>query len=951
MLLVRGVYFWSILMCLSCTSFVQAQTNVYNEGATFYILPGTTFSVQGDYQNLPRSVDANFDPQVTNVGEFKVTGNLLNNSGFELFPDNNGVVIMNGSTDQTIAGNSQLTFYDLNLNKSAGVVNLQRNISVENNLSLLSGSLNLNNSYIDLGFSGALELETDNNRVYSTGNGYLNYVVNSNPLISENLGGLGLYLEGDISGGATIQRLHASIVSVSDGSIARMYKVQLMNGDFIQSLKFSYLTPELNGITESGLAIFSSSDNGNTWAKIGGVINTASNFIEVTGQNLTNTIWFTLADANCSTSPTVDLGEPVINFCTGDNIVLDAGNPGNTYVWSTGETTQAISVSTSGNYSVVVRNESGCEGSDTIELIERQIPSSSFTSPIVCVGEATSFNNNSSGEGSLTYSWNFGDPSTNSDISTEVSPPYEYVIPGKYTVELTTESEYGCSDIVLKDVYVAPYPTAEFSVSNTCMGENVVFQNLSDVDSTILSTNGLSFSWDFGDGNISSLQNPSHSYLSEGVYTVSLEVVSNAGCADVIQEQIQIYEAPVVDFDYTAACADEPVFFTNNTTVSSGDLNYTWDFGDGTSSSDINPEKVYTNSGTYQVTLNASTNFGCVKSVTHTVIIQSCEFGDCLNAENQPIVDLGADKGICNGESVTLDAGNLGSTYLWSDGSTNRILNAVNSGTYWVEVTNALGCLARDKVEIVDLTFDLPDTAQICKNSRLFLEVPFFEKASYEWSSLSGVISIQNMLEVSSIGQYFVTVIGSSGCIMKDTIYVINDPNPIAAQFLASSIVDIGDTLQFIDLSYPPPASYEWSFGDGVTSFESDPYHVYLTEGSYDASLIVSDGQCNSTKIKTITVRLLRQQVEEEVLLFTEILKTGLHPNPTHGELNLDITLNKESKVQIGIYDSWGRVLEIKDTSLEEATISFDVSAFAPGVYYLKVLFSGKSKVFRFVNL
>ncbi|MBL6446564.1 PKD domain-containing protein [Fulvivirga sp. 29W222] len=934
-----------------CTALVHAQSTLYNEGAAIYILPGTSLNIQGDYQNEPRSLNANFDPQVTNVGEVRITGDILNNSGFELFLDNNGMVIMNGSMDQAISGNSQLTFYDLNLNKSAGTVNLQRNISVENNLSLSNGSLNLNNSFIDLGFSGVLELETDNNRIYSTGSGYLNYVVNSNPSFSESLGGLGLYLEGDISGGTIIQRLHTSTASVSDGSIARMYKVQLIGGDFIQSLKFSYLTPELNGIAESDLAIYSSSDNGTTWEKLGGIINTASNIIEVTGQNLTNAVWLTLADANCSSAPTVDLGEPVVNFCAGDNIVLDAGNPGNTYLWSTGETTQIISVSSSGTYSVVVSNQSGCENSDTIQLIERQIPSSSFTSAIVCIGETTSFTNTSSGEGNLTHSWNFGDPMTDTDISAQMNPQYEYPSPGKYTVELTTESEYGCSDIELMDVYVAPYPIAAFSVNNACMGENVVFQNLSDVDSTILSTNGLSFSWDFGDGKTSSLQNPSHSYLLEGVYTVSLEVVSNAGCSDVIQEQIQIYEAPVVDFDYTAACADEPVFFANNTTISSGGLNFTWDFGDGTSSSDIHPEKVYTNSGTYQVTLDASTNFGCTKSATHTVIIQSCEFGDCLNAENQPMVDLGADKGICNGESISLDAGNLGSTYLWSDGSTNRILNAVNSGTYWVEVTNALGCLARDEVEIVDLTFDLPDTVKICVNSNLLLEVPFFEKALYEWSSLSGVISSQNVLEVSSIGQYFVTVEGSSGCIMKDTINVINDPKPITARFLASSIVDVGDTLQFIDLSYPSPASYEWSFGDGVSSFESDPYHVYLTEGSYDASLIVSDGQCNSTRIKTITVRLLRQQVEDEVLLFTEILKTGLYPNPTHGELNLDITLNKQSKVQIGIYDSWGRALEIRDTSLEEATISFDVSTFSPGVYYLKVLFSGKSKVFRFVNL
>ena len=127
------------------------------------------------------------------------------------------------------------------------------------------------------------------------------------------------------------------------------------------------------------------------------------------------------------------------NITTCDAVILDAGNPGVEYVWSTGEITQTITVTSSGTYSVTVIDPvSGCEISDTANVTIISAPEASFN--YTTLGLTVFFENTSSGAG--TYFWVFGD----GDGSTEIDPTHTYATEGDYSVTLIVENECGITE-------------------------------------------------------------------------------------------------------------------------------------------------------------------------------------------------------------------------------------------------------------------------------------------------------------------------------------------------------------------------------------------------------------------------------------------------------------------------------------------------------------------------
>jgi serine protease AprX len=149
-------------------------------------------------------------------------------------------------------------------------------------------------------------------------------------------------------------------------------------------------------------------------------------------------------------------------------------------------------------------------------------------------------------------------------------------------------------------------PVADFVGTPTtgCLPLAVSFTDLSSGDIT-------SWSWDFGDGNTSSLQNPSHTYQNAGAYTVSLTVTGTSGSdTETKTDYISVEDIPSADFsgNPVTGCAPLGVNFTD---LSSGNPNqWSWDFGDGGSSNLQNPNHTYQNAGTYSVTLTATNSCG-----------------------------------------------------------------------------------------------------------------------------------------------------------------------------------------------------------------------------------------------------------------------------------------------------------------------------------------------------
>jgi len=203
------------------------------------------------------------------------------------------------------------------------------------------------------------------------------------------------------------------------------------------------------------------------------------------------------------------------------------------------------------------------------------------------------------------WTWSFGDGAA----STDQNPSHQYSAVGSYTVGLTVTNEVG-EDTEVKEGYItanSPAPVADFVAVSTSGPRPLTVQFLD------LSTNSpTSWTWTFGDGATSALQNPSHQYADEGLYTVSLTVANITGSDSLTRADYIVVnpQVPVVDFTGSPTSGIVPltVAFTD---LSTNDPDYHfWTFGDGATSTASSPSHQYAQVGVYTVTLTAANESG-----------------------------------------------------------------------------------------------------------------------------------------------------------------------------------------------------------------------------------------------------------------------------------------------------------------------------------------------------
>ncbi|MFM2135233.1 MAG: hypothetical protein RL021_633 [Bacteroidota bacterium] len=485
----------------------------------------------------------------------------------------------------------------------------------------------------------------------------------------------------------------------------------------------------------------------------------------------------TVTDANgctASSSATVTTGTTLsvnlsdITFCKHDTVVLDAGNPGCSYLWAPGgETTQSISIQDGGTYSVTVTDPGGCTGSVTITATETPRPVAYWTATTSCEGSPTTFTNMSSvvGLNNNRYHWNFGD----GGHSSLENPTYTYTQPGRYPVHLTIQSGNGCSAPYNGWVYVNPLPEVSFNVQDLCNGSTAVFTNLS----TVSMGNITGYHWDFGDGDTSNAINPSHQYTATGAMTVTLTVTTSGGCTSTLQRTINVYPNPVAAVTGGSACNGVALTPGNGSSIASGMITgYYWNFGDGFTSVQQNPSHVYAAPGNYTMTLTVVSADGCSDTATATTTVYP-----------NPIANAGPDRNICPGGSIALSATG-GSTYYWLPSNISGASFSVtpaSTTTYTVIVTDNHGCIASDVMTVNVSNRPIvraTGTTSICAGQTAVLTGSGSGTLSWNPGGMTtGTVTVQP----STTTDYVLTVTDLNGCTANDTIRVQVNPSPVLA--------------------------------------------------------------------------------------------------------------------------------------------------------------------------
>jgi gliding motility-associated-like protein len=577
----------------------------------------------------------------------------------------------------------------------------------------------------------------------------------------------------------------------------------------------------------------------------------------------------TCTDSVRITVATVDTAVLVLDplqVCTNGGQVRMQAGVASGYQWLrngvaiAGATSRLYTATQTGAYRVALLNSAGCRDTSrtiSVSLYPQPVSGFNINPNTQCfAGNQFSFTNTTTlSSGTITYLWNFG----NGITSTQANPSYSYPATGTYIVKLVATSGTGCKDSTTRTITVNPSPTATFSVNTA--SQCVTGNQFSFTNNSSISTGTLTYAWTFGDGNVSTNANPSHSYINAGSYTVKLVVTSALGCKDSTTRSINVYAKPTVDFSVNslAQCVNENSFvFTNNTTITSGTMTYIWRFGDGNSATTTNATHSYLTPGTYIVKLIAVSNNGCSDSTTQTVIVNPKPTVDF--SINNAAQCLSTNQFVFNNLS-TVASGVL--THAWNFGNgaisiqTSPTYTYGISGVYAVKLvtTSAAGC--RDSITrsvtvhaMPTGTLNTPTTNLLCEGGTVSLSAS--GGTLYQWFINGGAIvgATSASYAANQPGTYTVNVISSNGCVAAAT-------GAVTLQLVRKPTVNFtydkycaGFPTQFTDQSNTANSNvvtYSWNFGQGQgTSTQQNPVYTFPTASTYSVSLTVTPVACPS---------------------------------------------------------------------------------------------------------
>ncbi len=507
-----------------------------------------------------------------------------------------------------------------------------------------------------------------------------------------------------------------------------------------------------------------------------------------------------------------------------------------------------VTYSTPGTYSVILQ-AGNTAGTDTEILLSYividDVPTAGFTIAQTTDVEAA-FSNISTAADS--YTWDFGDGNT----STDTNPTHTYDVDGTYTITLVATNDCGSTsmsqDITISNSGSQLGPEAAFSSNMTTGCAPVIVQYTDESTNT-----PTDWSWSFEGGTpaTSTDQNPSVTYMTAGTYTVILES-SNAAGSDT---EVEISYITIEDVPFAMFSSSTSEGIANFVNASSGANTYAWDFGDGNTSTDENPQHNYTDSGNYTVILTASndcgsTDFSFVVNI-NIAMAPAASFQADLTAGCAPLTI-----------QFTDESSNNPDNWLWSfDGGNPSVSTEQNptvtfeqAGVYTVilQAGNAAGSNTQVETDFI-VVEDIPDALFTLNQEDA--NISFFNSSdnadTYSWDFGDGLGSEEAnpSHQFMDEGTFLITLTATNACgsdtwTEEVTIDEVIVPLAPVALFVADATLGcVPFTVQFTDQSTTNPNSWSWLFDGGspASSDEQNPVVTYTEPGIYRVTLAVSN--------------------------------------------------------------------------------------------------------------
>jgi hypothetical protein len=610
------------------------------------------------------------------------------------------------------------------------------------------------------------------------------------------------------------------------------------------------------------------------------------------------------------------VGINTINFATpyfwdgSSNLILDIRGTGinsiynatTTYTATTGNTV-VYAYSSSDNTSYYTSNPTATTSTSRLNVIFDQAGCTSPRTAVIATvnpnpvatitpsGTVTICNGNTTtltAGGGGTYQWR----NAAGNIAGATTGTYTTGTAGSYRVIVTTPAT-GCKDTAAAVVVnVSPMPTVFIGNDTTFCSGNTLTLNAGNTGATYL--------WD----NAST--NQTRNVTTTGTYYVKVTNSSNCSKNDTIN--VTVNPTPVVNLGN-----DTNLCLGVNYVLNAGNpgASRLWDNGT------TGQTRTVTNTGTYYVRVTNSFNCTARDTVVTTFY-------------PTPIVNLGNDQDICEGTTVTLDAGNPGETFLWDNASTNQTRTVTTSGTYFVTVKNIANCKGSDTVNIMFHPLpivNLGNDTVFCYGNTLTLNAGN-PGASYLWSTNS----TSQTIDVNTTGNYSVVVTNIYSCVGSDNINILVKDPP-------SGIINAvhGDTATYTFNILNPQyvTGYIWNFGDGSpTAVGPVVQHRYANNGIYTVTVIL-EGECSDSTGNSRTVDVYDATGGTGIIPVEDSKELILYPNPARDVVIIENKKNFRMK-QVTLYNVVGQMIST-DKADSQDKHKLNTSGLASGIYTIRI--------------